>query len=51
MAFITPRLTDVRSLVYRGYLWRDTLNAWSQDPAFGIGPGSMPLARQAAAPR
>jgi len=50
VAFITPRLTDVRSLVYRGYLWRDTLAAWSGDPAFGIGPGSMPLARQAAAP-
>ncbi|HET9539601.1 MAG TPA: O-antigen ligase family protein, partial [Candidatus Limnocylindria bacterium] len=50
VAFITPRLTDVRSLVYRGYLWRDTLAAWSEDPAFGIGPGSMPLARQAAAP-
>jgi O-antigen ligase len=50
VAFIAPRLTDVRSLVYRGYLWRDTLAAWSADPAFGIGPGSMPLARQAAAP-
>ena len=50
VAFIAPRLTDVRSLVYRGYLWRDTLAAWSEDPVFGIGPGSMPLARQAAAP-
>ncbi len=50
IAFIAPRLTDVRSLVFRGYLWRDTLAAWSQDPVFGIGPGSMPLARQAAAP-
>jgi O-antigen ligase len=49
-AFIAPRLTDARSLVYRGFLWRDTLAAWSQDPLFGIGPGSMPLARQAAAP-
>ena len=50
VAFIAPRLTDARSLVYRGYLWRDTLAAWSPDPVFGIGPGSMPLARQAAAP-
>ena len=50
IAFIAPRLTDVRSLVFRGYLWRDTLAAWSHDPVFGIGPGSMPLARQAAAP-
>ncbi|HEY8178731.1 MAG TPA: O-antigen ligase family protein [Candidatus Limnocylindria bacterium] len=50
VAFIAPRRTDVRSLVFRGYLWRDTLTAWSQDPLFGIGPGSMPLARQAAAP-
>ena len=50
VAFIAPRLTDVRSLVFRGYLWRDTLAAWSQNPVFGIGPGSMPLARQAAAP-
>jgi O-antigen ligase/Tfp pilus assembly protein PilF len=50
VAFMAPRLTDARSLVYRGYLWRDTLAAWSQDPIFGIGPGSMPLARQAAAP-
>jgi O-antigen ligase/tetratricopeptide (TPR) repeat protein len=50
VAFIAPRLTDARSLVYRGYLWRDTLAAWSQDTIFGIGPGSMPLARQAAAP-
>jgi Tfp pilus assembly protein PilF len=44
------RLTDLRSLLYRGFLWRDTLNAWSVDPLFGIGPGSMPYARQAAAP-
>jgi O-antigen ligase len=44
------RLTDLRSLLYRGFLWRDTLDAWSADPLFGIGPGSMPFARQAAAP-
>jgi O-antigen ligase/tetratricopeptide (TPR) repeat protein len=50
IAFIAPRLTDMRSLLYRGFLWRDTLAAWSQDPWFGVGPGSMPLARQAAAP-
>ena len=47
---VAPRLTDLRSLLYRGFLWRDTLNAWSADPLFGIGPGSMPYARQAAAP-
>jgi tetratricopeptide (TPR) repeat protein len=50
LAFIAPRLTDLRSLVYRGFLWRDTIAAWSVDPVFGIGPGSMPFARQAAAP-
>ena len=50
VAFVAPRLTDVSSLVYRGYLWRDTLRAWSADPLFGIGPGAMPWARQAAAP-
>jgi O-antigen ligase len=49
-AFIGPRLTEASSLVYRGFLWRDTLAAWSADPLFGIGPGSMPFARQAAAP-
>jgi O-antigen ligase len=49
-AFVAPRLTDLRSLVYRGFLWRDTIAAWSVDPVFGIGPGSMPYARQAAAP-
>jgi O-antigen ligase len=50
IAFIAPRISDARSLVYRLFLYRDTLAAWSQDRAFGIGPGSMPLARQAAAP-
>jgi tetratricopeptide (TPR) repeat protein len=50
LAFMAPRLTDLRSLVYRGYLWRDTISAWSEDPILGIGPGSMPFARQAAAP-
>jgi tetratricopeptide (TPR) repeat protein len=50
LAFIAPRLTDATSLIYRGYLWRDTLAAWSADPLFGIGPGAMPFARQAAAP-
>jgi tetratricopeptide (TPR) repeat protein len=48
--FIAPRLTAIGSLVYRGYLWRDTLAAWSANPIFGIGPGTMPFARQAAAP-
>jgi tetratricopeptide (TPR) repeat protein len=50
VATLGSRLTDLRSLLYRGFLWRDTLNAWSADPLFGIGPGSMPFARQAAAP-
>jgi tetratricopeptide (TPR) repeat protein len=50
LAFVAPRLTDLRSLVYREFLWRDTIAAWSVDPIFGIGPGSMPFARQAAAP-
>jgi tetratricopeptide (TPR) repeat protein len=50
LVFVAPRLTDLRSLVYRGYLWRDTISAWSADPIVGIGPGSMPFARQAAAP-
>ncbi|MDQ2933482.1 MAG: O-antigen ligase family protein [Chloroflexota bacterium] len=48
--FIAPRLTAISSLVYRGYLWRDTIAAWSANPLFGIGPGTMPFARQAAAP-
>jgi O-antigen ligase/tetratricopeptide (TPR) repeat protein len=50
LVYIAPRLDDVSSVIYRGQLWRDTLTAWSGDPAFGIGPGSMPWARQAAAP-
>ncbi len=49
LAFVAPRLTDIGSLIYRGHLWRDTLAA-VDDPIFGIGPGSMPWARQAAAP-
>lgn len=50
LAIIAPRLTAVTSLIYRGYLWRDTLAAWSVSPITGIGPGIMPWARQAAAP-
>jgi Tfp pilus assembly protein PilF/O-antigen ligase len=50
LAYLTPRLTDATSLIYRGYLWRDTIAAWSADPLLGIGPGAMPFARQAAAP-
>ena len=50
IAFIAPRLTDISSLIYRGYLWRDTLAAWAPHALFGIGPGTMPWARQAAAP-
>jgi hypothetical protein len=48
--FIAPRLTDLASLVYRAFLWRDTLLAVQADPVFGIGPGAMAWARQAAAP-
>jgi tetratricopeptide (TPR) repeat protein len=48
--FMAPRLTAISSLVYRGYLWRDTIAAWSVNPLLGIGPGTMPFARQAAAP-
>lgn len=46
---VAPRLTAVGSLAYRVDLWRDTLTAWSSDPLLGIGPGTMPYARQAAA--
>jgi len=49
-ALVVPRITAVTSLLYRVALWRDTLHAWSTDPLFGIGPGFMPYARQAAAP-
>lgn len=48
--YAAPRLTDATSLIYRGYLWRDTITAWSANPLFGVGPGVMPYARQAAAP-
>lgn len=47
---VVPRLLAVTSLLYRLSLWRDTLTAWSTDPLLGIGPGFMPIARQAAAP-
>jgi O-antigen ligase len=50
VVFVAPRLTAVTSLIYRGFLWRDTIDAWSRQPLFGIGPGTMPYARQAAAP-
>lgn len=50
VALVVPRLTAVTSLIYRGALWRDTLQAWSSDPILGLGPGIMPYARQAAAP-
>ena len=49
LAFIAPRLTSISSLVYRGFLWQDTIAAWSTSPVLGIGPGTMPYARQAAA--
>ena len=47
--FVAPRVTAVTSLMYRVGLWRDTLTAWATDPWTGIGPGFMPIARQAAA--
>ena len=51
VAAVGSRLTDLRSLLYRGFLWRDTLERVERRiPLFGIGPGSMPYARQAAAP-
>jgi O-antigen ligase len=50
LAVVGGRLLEAGSLVYRSDLWRDTLTAWSVDPLLGIGPGSMPYAREAAAP-
>jgi O-antigen ligase/Tfp pilus assembly protein PilF len=50
VAYAAPRLTDATSLIYRGYLWRDTIAALSANPLLGLGPGVMPYARQAAAP-
>ncbi len=47
---LLPRLGAVTSLIYRGFLWRDTLAAVATDPLLGLGPGAMPFARQAAAP-
>jgi tetratricopeptide (TPR) repeat protein len=49
LAFIAPRALAVTSLIYRGNLWSDTIAAWTTDATFGIGPGTMPYARQAAA--
>jgi O-antigen ligase/tetratricopeptide (TPR) repeat protein len=48
LALVWPRLTAVTSLVYRERLWSDTLAAWRASPWIGIGPGTMPYARQAA---
>ena len=50
LVVVVPRIGAVTSLVYRVSLWRDTIAAWSTDPLLGIGPGFMPIARQAAAP-
>ena len=50
LALVGGRLLEASSLIYRGELWRDTLAAWRVDPLLGIGPGSMPYAREAAAP-
>jgi O-antigen ligase len=50
VALVGGRVLQASSLLYRAYLWRDTLTAWRTDPLFGIGPGSMPYAREAAAP-
>jgi O-antigen ligase/tetratricopeptide (TPR) repeat protein len=49
VAFVAPRFTAITSLVYRERLWTDTLAAWSSSPLTGIGPGTMPYARQAVA--
>ena len=49
VAFVAPRFTAITSLLYRERLWTDTLTAWSASPITGIGPGTMPYARQAAA--
>jgi O-antigen ligase/tetratricopeptide (TPR) repeat protein len=49
IAYVAPRFTAITSLVYRERLWVDTLTAWSASPVTGIGPGTMPYARQAAA--
>lgn len=48
LLLVWPRLTSVTSLVYRERLWGDTLAAWRVSPWIGIGPGTMPYARQAA---
>jgi O-antigen ligase len=50
VAFVAPRFTAFSSLLYRERLWSDTLSAWSASPITGVGPGTMPYARQAAAP-
>ena len=50
VVLIGGRVLQASSLLYRAYLWRDTLTAWRTDPLLGIGPGSMPFAREAAAP-
>jgi tetratricopeptide (TPR) repeat protein/O-antigen ligase len=47
---LAPRLVAFTSVIYRGFLWRDTLAAALMDPILGLGPGAMPYARQAAAP-
>ena len=49
LVIAAPRLVAFGSVAYRIDLWRDTLTAWSADPLMGIGPGTMPYARQAAA--
>jgi tetratricopeptide (TPR) repeat protein len=49
VVYLAPRLTAITSLIYRERLWRDTLAVWATRPVLGIGPGTMPYARQAAA--
>jgi len=49
VVYLAPRLTAITSLIYRERLWRDTLAVWAPRPLLGIGPGTMPYARQAAA--
>ena len=50
LIYAAPRLTASGSVTYREALWRATIDAWRVDPLLGIGPGSMPYARQQVSP-
>ena len=49
VVYAAPRFGALTSVIYRERLWQDTLRVWSARPVLGIGPGTMPYARQAAA--